>query len=72
MADIGDMWMVTGKNVILHDGPFETSLSFNSTHGVTSQNSVLFKQQTASLSLRAQLWHETAFSVFLKYAISSL
>jgi len=49
LADIGDMWVVSGKNVILPDGPFETSLNFNGTHGVTSQNAVLFKQQRVSL-----------------------
>jgi hypothetical protein len=49
MADIGDTWVVTGKNVILHDGPFETSLSFSGTHSVTSQKAVFFKQQRFSL-----------------------
>jgi len=70
MADIGEMWVVTGKNVILPDGSFETSQSFNGTHGVTSQNAALFKQQTVYLSV--QLCHEIAFSVFLKYAFGSL
>jgi hypothetical protein len=56
MADIGDMWVVTGKSVILLAGPFQTSLSFNGTHGVTSQNAVLFKQQS-HFSCQVILWN---------------